>query len=69
MSGARKIVFASGAPHTDPSAVLAMVEEAGLGADEKEKIFHGNAQRLFGWRTGLGDGELTAGVPLTPMGG
>lgn len=68
MNGARKILFASGAPQTDPAAVLAMVEEAGLSADEKEKIFHANAQRIFGWRSGIGEGETGAGISLTPMG-
>lgn len=68
MNGARKLLFASGAPAVDPAAVLAMVEEAGLSPDEKEKIFHANAQRLFGWRSNLGEGEVTGGVSLTPMG-
>lgn len=67
MNGARKLVFASGAPTTDPAAVLAMVEEAGLSPDEKEKIFHANAQRVFGWRSSSDD-EAGAGLALTPMG-
>ena len=67
MNGARKILFASGAPNTDPAAVLAMVDEAGLSTDEREKILHANAQRIFGWSLGPADAE-PGGLALKPMG-
>jgi len=67
MNGARKILFASGAPNTDPAAVLAMVDEAGLSTDEREKILHANAQRIFGWSLGPADAE-PGGLALKPIG-
>lgn len=67
MSGARKLLFASGAPANDPAANLAMLEEAGLSADEREKILSANAHRVFGWGTGSID--TPTGVTLSAMGG
>jgi predicted TIM-barrel fold metal-dependent hydrolase len=66
MSGARKLLFASTAPNSDPVANLAMLEEAALSADEREKILCGNAQRVFGW--GSGSIETPANVTLSAMG-
>ena len=48
MHGSRKILFASGAPHTDPAAVLGMVDEAGLSYDDRTRILYRNADKLFG---------------------
>lgn len=67
MSGARKLLFASGAPANDPAANLAMLEEAGLAADEREKILFANAHRVFGW--GSGSVEAPTDVTLSSMGG
>ena len=67
MSGARKLLFASTAPTNDPVANLAMIEEAGLSADEREKILFANAHRVFGWGTGSIDSP--AGITLSAMGG
>lgn len=65
IGGVRKLLFASGAPGTDPAAVLAMLDETGLGEEEKERILSGNALRLFGFRSG----EDEAPVSLSPLGG
>lgn len=63
MSGVRKLLFGSGAPGTDPAAVLALLDDLELTRDERNKILHGNAQRLFG------DAPVSSGgVSLTPMG-
>jgi len=67
MGGVRKIVFGSGAPGTDPAALLAMLDDLGLSADERQRILSGNSKRLFGESTGGGEGE--EGMQLTPMGG
>lgn len=67
MSGARKLLFASGAPANDPAANLAMLEEAGLAADEREKILFANAHRVFGW--GSGSVDAPTDVTLSSMGG
>ncbi len=47
LGGTRKLLFASGAPATDPAAVLGMLNDLKLDADDREKILSGNALRLF----------------------
>lgn len=47
LHGTRKILFASGAPYTDPAAVLALLDELDLPHEDRERILHGNAERLF----------------------
>lgn len=66
MNGARKLLFASNAPTCDPALHLAMLEEAGLSSDEREKILCANAQRVFGW--GTGSVESPSGMTLSAMG-
>lgn len=66
VGGVRKLMFASGAPNTDPAAILALVDDAELTADERMRLLYGNARRIFG---GIEDEELaSSGVSLTPMG-
>ena len=48
MHGSRKILFASGAPYTDPAAVIGMMDEAGLSNDDRTRILYRNADKLFG---------------------
>ncbi|GAB4470183.1 MAG: hypothetical protein OHK0029_42960 [Armatimonadaceae bacterium] len=64
LHGTRKLLFASGAPHTDPAAVLALLDELDLADEDRHRILHGNAERLFGM-------ETTTEVPvnLMPMDG
>jgi predicted TIM-barrel fold metal-dependent hydrolase len=47
LGGTRKLLFASGAPATDPAAVLGMINDLKLDAEDREKILSGNALRLF----------------------
>lgn len=47
LHGTRKLLFASGAPHTDPSAILALLDELDLPQEDRERILHGNAERIF----------------------
>ncbi|MBC8103254.1 MAG: amidohydrolase family protein [Cytophagales bacterium] len=47
LGGARKLLFASGAPATDPAAVLGMLNDLSLNAEDRERILSGNALRLF----------------------
>ena len=63
--GVRKLLFASGAPFTDPAAVIAMLFETGLNEDDRAKVLYGNAQRLFGFTTHEDD----EAPDLAPMGG
>lgn len=65
MGGIRKLLFASGAPMTDPAAVLAMLFESHLSEDDRAKVLYGNAQRLFGFVTH----EDEDAPDLAPMGG
>jgi predicted TIM-barrel fold metal-dependent hydrolase len=66
MGSARKMMFASGAPQTDPAAMIGMVEDANIPQADRERIYRTTAQRVFGlWGMGgaqgtlrrLGDGE------------
>ncbi len=63
--GVRKLLFASGAPFTDPAAVLAMLFEAHLSEDERAKVLYVNAQKLFGFISHEDD----EAPDLAPMGG
>jgi|GEM_PF-450432 Predicted metal-dependent hydrolase of the TIM-barrel fold len=47
MGGVRKLLFASGAPETDPAAVLSVLFESGLSQEDRARILYGNANRLF----------------------
>jgi predicted TIM-barrel fold metal-dependent hydrolase len=45
--GTDKLLFASDDPWVSPAAIVDCVERAGFDADEKARIYHRNAQRLF----------------------
>ncbi|MES2462472.1 MAG: amidohydrolase family protein [Armatimonadota bacterium] len=47
LGGTRKMLFASGAPATDPAAVLGMLNDLSLDTEDRERILSGNALRLF----------------------
>jgi len=47
LHGARKILFASGAPHTDPAAILGLLDDLDLSPEDRARILSNNAQRLF----------------------
>lgn len=47
LHGARKLLFGSGAPHTDPAAVLALLTEIDLPAEDRVRILSQNARRIF----------------------
>ena len=47
LHGARKLLFASGAPDTDPAAVLGMLDDLDISPDDRARILSNNAQRLF----------------------
>lgn len=47
LGGTRKLLFASGAPDTDPAAVLGLLDELNLDSEDRERILSGNALRLF----------------------
>lgn len=47
LGGVRKLVFGSGAPYTDPAAVLGMLDDLSLSAEDRARILYSNAYRLF----------------------
>lgn len=47
LHGARKLLFASGAPQTDPAAMLGLLDDLDLPAEDRARILSNNAQRLF----------------------
>lgn len=47
LHGARKILFASNAPHTDPAAVIGLLDDLDLSPDDRARILGGSAARLF----------------------
>ncbi len=47
LHGARKLLFASGAPHTDPAAVIGLLDDLDLSPDDRARILANNALRLF----------------------
>lgn len=47
--GSHRIVYGSGLPYVDPSAVIGLVQDAEIEDADKRNIFEGSARRLFGW--------------------
>jgi predicted TIM-barrel fold metal-dependent hydrolase len=47
LHGTRKLLFASGAPYTDPAAVLGLLDDLDLAADDRRRILYVNAERIF----------------------
>lgn len=45
--GPHRVLFGSGSPHMDPSAVAGLLEDARLSDEARQKILWGNAARLF----------------------
>lgn len=48
--GSHRMVYGSGLPYTDPSCVIAMVQDADITDGDKRNIFENCARRLFGLR-------------------
>jgi predicted TIM-barrel fold metal-dependent hydrolase len=69
IGGVRKLLFASGAPGTDPVATLALVNDLDLHPEDKARILSGNARRIFGLVGGDSEDESAPATSLTPMGG
>ncbi|MDP7397574.1 MAG: amidohydrolase family protein [Lentisphaeria bacterium] len=46
--GAEKVVFGSSMMENNPGFTIGMIQDALITDAEKEAIFHGNAERLFG---------------------
>jgi predicted TIM-barrel fold metal-dependent hydrolase len=68
IGGVRKLLFGSGAPGTDPMAILALVDELDIHPDDRARILGGNARRIFGDGTEP-DEAAAPTASLTPMGG
>jgi predicted TIM-barrel fold metal-dependent hydrolase len=47
LHGTRKILFASGAPHTDPAAILGLLEDLDISDEDRQRILYGNAEKMF----------------------
>lgn len=47
--GGHRIVYGSGLPYVDPSAVIGMVQDAEISDADKRNILSGSARRVFGW--------------------
>lgn len=50
--GSHRIVYGSGLPYVDPSAVIGLVQDAEISDADKSNIFENSARRLFGWKRG-----------------
>ncbi len=48
--GSHRMVYGSGLPYVDPSAIIGLVEDASISDSDKRNIFENSARRLFGWR-------------------
>jgi predicted TIM-barrel fold metal-dependent hydrolase len=46
--GVGRMMFATDYPYEDTRQAIALIEDSGLSTTDKEKIFHGNAERLLG---------------------
>ena len=45
--GSHRILFGSGMPHIDPAAALGLIEDSDLIPNDKRRILHDNAAKLF----------------------
>ena len=63
MHGTRKLLFASGAPRTDPAAVLGLLDDLALAPEDRARILSNNAQRLFN----LTNDDADQGMELRPL--
>ncbi len=63
MHGSRKLLFASGAPRTDPAAVLGLLDDLELSPEDRARILSNNAQRLFN----LENDDALHGSHLRPL--
>jgi len=50
--GSHRIVYGSGLPYVDPSAVIGLVQDAEITDADKRNILEGSARRLFAWARG-----------------
>jgi len=64
LHGSRKLLFASGAPQTDPAAVLGILDDLNLSPEDRDRILRTNAIKLFG----LAALDM-ASASLTPLAG
>ena len=48
--GSHRIVYGSGLPYVDPSAVIGLVEDADISDTDKRSILENAARRLFDWK-------------------
>jgi uncharacterized protein len=53
--GSHRIVYGSGLPYVDPSAVIGLVQDAEITDLDKRNILEGSAKRLFGWSRAAAD--------------
>lgn len=63
LNGARKLLFASGAPHTDPAALLGLLADVALPPDDRARLLAGNARRIFN----LDNDDAALGAVLSPL--
>jgi predicted TIM-barrel fold metal-dependent hydrolase len=49
--GSHRLVYSSGLPYVDPSAVIGLVNDADISDADKRNIFENSARRTFGWKT------------------
>ena len=61
LHGARKLLFASGAPYTDPAAVIGLLDDVNLSPKDRARILYLNAGRMFG----MGEGGMDKRTPDT----
>ena len=49
--GSHRIVYGSSLPYVDPSATIALVQDANISDLDKRNIFENSARKVFGWKT------------------
>jgi len=48
--GSHRLVYGSGLPYVDPSAVIGLVNDTDISDVDKRNIFENSARRIFGWK-------------------
>lgn len=68
MVHSRKMLFASGAPYTDPAAVVGLLDDVQMSARDRARILYQNANRMFnlGGDTGIERRPDTGSAPDGP---
>jgi hypothetical protein len=67
LHGTRKILFGSGAPQTDPAAMLGLLDDVDISDEDRNRILYGNAEKLFGLGPAPPESPILTALDASPI--